>query len=388
METKKANSPASPFRGIPRGAEFARYLVEKAGLDSARIKSQIEEACIRDLSTYFEDRSVRFSVDWLKSLVKAELAGGSFAATNIPERLQRQLTDMSNEEIAGTAADISILLSEKRSDFNYLRYSLNAVSTVMGDLFKDNLFDIPRLSKREKDVLENNLQDILEVKLTEASTLKTWLDEVTTLHYKVIDLLESSTELDKKRSSGTRSNKEFLGEAKNNKQHVSTKSLSTYKLRVDDYAFTQAQSFLKDYRNIKKKMEFDIRMTPYEQYVGMTKQEIKAKLKESANSGQLKEKYFVGLNPSKSDKTDEIVSIKENISSKKIIDISYSGNGVSLRLIRPILNSLRSQLLLNPNQKQCRSEARSGGEFLSVTIDALNSEDLPKIEKILKLHAK
>ena len=388
METKKANSPIPPFRGIPRGAEFARYLVEKAGLDSVRIKSQIEEACIRDLSTYFEDRSVRFSVDWLKSLVKAELAGGSFAATNIPERLQRQLTDMSNDEIAGIAADISILLSEKRSDFNYLRYSLNAVSTVMGDLFKDNLFDIPGLSKKEKDLLENNLKDILEVKLTDARTLTTWLDEVTTLHYKVIDLLESLTELDKKRSSETRTDKEFLSEAKKNKQHVSTKSLSTYKLRVDDYAITQSQSFLKEYKNMKKNMEFDTRMTPYEQYVGMTKQEIKSKLKENINSDQLKEKYLVGLAPSKGEKSDEIVSIKENISSKKIMDISYSGDGVSLRLIRPILNSLRSQLLLNPNQKQWRSEARSGGEFLSVAIDALISEDLPKIEKILQLHAK
>ena len=175
---------------------------------------------------------------------------------------------------------------------------------------------------------------------------------------------------------------------KKNKQHVSTKSLSTYKLRVDDYAITQSQSFLKEYKNMKKNMEFDTRMTPYEQYVGMTKQEIKSKLKENINSDQLKEKYLVGLAPSKGEKSDEIVSIKENISSKKIMDISYSGDGVSLRLIRPILNSLRSQLLLNPNQKQWRSEARSGGEFLSVAIDALISEDLPKIEKILQLHAK
>ena len=389
METNYSISAATPFRGVPKGAEFAHFLVERAGLDSVRIKGQIEGACIQDLSTYFEDKRIRFSLEWLKSLVKAELAGGSFAAANMPERLQRHLADLTGEDIAGIAADISVLLSEKRSDFNYLRYSLNAVSTVMGDLFRDNLFDIPGLTRKEKNELEEGLKNILEKKLNDTRILKSWLDDVTSLHYKVIELLDSSKQSEKQKNQlANELENKFVKEVRINKQHVSTKSLSTYKLRVDDYAFIQSQAFLEESSRLARKTEFEIRLKPYEQYAALSNQDIKLRLKESGKVSQLKEKYLIGLTSTSVKNSDQIVSITENISSKKKLIIRYSGDGVSQRLIKPILNSLRSQLLLNPNQREWRSEARSGNEYLSVTIDALKSDDLSKIEKILQLHTK
>jgi len=134
--------PQIALKPVPRGSEFAAFLINQAGIDSVQMRSQIEDACVKDLVTYFEDKKIRYTDDWLKGLIKAELAGGLFAATNMPERLKRQLVDLSAESIAEIAADLSVLLNAKRSDFNYLRYSLNAVSTIMGDLFKEDLFDI------------------------------------------------------------------------------------------------------------------------------------------------------------------------------------------------------------------------------------------------------
>lgn len=105
------------------------------------------------------------------------------------------------------------------------------------------------------------------------------------------------------------------------------------------------------------------------------------------DSEQLKEKYLLGIRTDESNLNNSIVSVTESLSRQRKITIQYSGVSVSLRLIKPILGSLRSQLLLTPNQKSWRAEAKSGAEFLSVEIDSLKNEDLSKIEKILQLHS-
>jgi hypothetical protein len=381
--------PQIALKPVPRGSEFAAFLINQAGIDSVQMRSQIEDACVKDLVTYFEDKKIRYTDDWLKGLIKAELAGGLFAATNMPERLKRQLVDLSAESIAEIAADLSVLLNAKRSDFNYLRYSLNAVSTIMGDLFKEDLFDISGINNKEKANLQANLKEVLDEKLSDASGLMAWLDKVTNLHYQVIDLHGADHFVqDKRKVELEGKTSKPAQEVRQKKSYVSTKSMSTYKLRVYDYTLAQSKKFLKTSESIfSQKFDFEERLSIYKNYVGLSKIEIKSLLERSVDTKQLKEKYFRGIDASNSSSKSSIINITESLTKQRKIHISYSGNRVSSRLIKPILSSLKSQLLLTPNQKIWRSEAKSGSDFLSVTIDSLHSDDLAKIEKILQLHS-
>lgn len=381
--------PQIALKPVPRGGEFATFLVNQAGIDSVQMRGQIEEACARDLVTYFDQKKIRYSDDWVKTLIKAELAGGNFAATNMPERLSRQLTDLSAESIAEIAADLSVLLNSKRSDFNYLRYSLNAVSTVMGDLFKEDIFEIPGLSGKEKAKLQENLSEIMEQKLNEASTVMSWLDKVTNLHYQVIDLYGTDDFARNKEGIevATKPSK-AVKEARKKTSYVSTKSMSTYKLRVYDYALMYSKKFLKPWEDVfKQGFEFEKRLNSYRNYTGLSINEIKSILEKSQNNKQLKEKYLLGFGGDESVLPGSIVSIMEFLTKNRKITINYSGTRVSTRLIKPILGSLKSQLLLIPDQKIWRAEAKSGNDFLSVSIDSLKGDDLSKIEKILQLHS-
>jgi hypothetical protein len=82
------------------------------------------------------------------------------------------------------------------------------------------------------------------------------------------------------------------------------------------------------------------------------------------------------------------VSIVETLSRQRSLKINFAGELVAKRLIKPIINSLKSQLLIVPNQRIWKSEARSGSDFLSVEIEELKNDDLLKIQKILELHSK
>ena len=381
--------PQIALKPVPRGSEFAAFLVNQAGIDSVQMRGQIEEACARDLITYFDQRKIRYTDDWVRALIKAELAGGSFAATNMPERLSRQLTELSAESIAEIAADLSVLLNSKRSDFNYLRYSLNAVSTVMGDLFKEDIFEIPGLGAKEKTNLQVNLSEIMEQKLNDASTVVSWLDKVTNLQYQVIDLYGAEDfVINKEGFEVAAKPSKSMKEVRKKKSYVSTKSMSTYKLRVYDYALIHSKKFLKPSDSVfKREFDFEKRLNSYRNYIGLSRNEIKSLLEKSQDAKQLKEKYLLGIGGDKSNLQGSIVSITEFLTKNRKITINYSGARVSTRLIKPILGSLKSQLLLIPDQKIWKAEAKSGSDFLSISIDSLKSEDLSKIEKILQLHS-
>jgi hypothetical protein len=242
--------PQNPLTGAPTGKQFAEYLLTESGIDAARMRTLIEEACFEDLSIYFKYREIESSRDWLNSLISAELAGGTFAALNLPERLKRNLPSASRELVSELSVDISILLSDKRTDFNYFRYTLNAVSKVMGSLLKENLLDeIPDLSQKEKLFIEKDLRLIQNMKLSNIIELNQWLDNLTNFHYKLIELMSSEPADDESISNR---NEAFFDRKQNMRNYVSTKSMSTYRLRVVDYSLLKAQSFIKDNQKSKK----------------------------------------------------------------------------------------------------------------------------------------
>ena len=380
--------PSVQLKGVPSGAEFAQFLVSEASIDSVKIRTKIEEACFRDLSAYFDMKKIAHSREWLGLLIKAELAGGSFASLNMPERLKRQLDQESAISIAEIAADISILLNTKRSDFNYFRYSLNAVVTVMGSLFKEDLFEIPGITKNDISSLQKSLREVLEMRLDDSEKLMAWLEQVTNLHYKVIELhnLENSEKQEKPRNTETDKLKK-LRETHKTKSNVSTKSMSTYRLRVFDYAILKSQQFLKTSKNSNSHLEFGKRLDQALSYREMNSQTIKKLIDETSSRKDLVEKYSTNSTETSGLKDEPLVSVRENLTKQNVLNISYSGSRVSSILINPVLKSLKSQLLLTPNQKKWRSEARSGEDYLSIELDSLKTEDLIKIEKILQLHS-
>ena len=63
--------PQIMLKPVPLGSEFAAFLVNQAGMDSVLMRGQIEDACVRDLITYFGDKKIRCTDDWLRTLIKA-----------------------------------------------------------------------------------------------------------------------------------------------------------------------------------------------------------------------------------------------------------------------------------------------------------------------------
>lgn len=379
--------PQNPLTGAPTGKQFAEYLLTESGIDAVRMRTLIEEACFEDLSIYFKYREIESSRDWLNSLISAELAGGTFAALNLPERLKRNLPSASMELVSELSVDISILLSDKRTDFNYFRYTLNAVSKVMGSLLKENLLDeIPDLSQKEKLFIEKDLRLIQDMKLSNIIELNQWLDKLTNFHYKLIELMSSEPADDESISNR---NEAFFDRKQNMKNYVSTKSMSTYRLRVVDYSLLKAQSFIKDNQKFKNKIDFEVRINKYKNYTAPTKNELIEFLDKFPDKNSIEKRYkvdAVSLNFELDNQ--KIVSIVETLSRQRSLKINFAGELVAKRLIKPIINSLKSQLLIVPNQRIWKSEASSGSDFLSVEIEGLKNEDLLKIQKILELHSK
>jgi hypothetical protein len=378
--------PELPLKAIPSGAEFAQFLVNEAGLDSARLRSSVEDACLRDLKVYFESRKIEASRDWLLTLARAELAGGAFAANNLPERLRRYLDEAPVELVADIAADISILLQDKRSDFNYFRYSLNAVSTVMGDLFREDLFDDEGLNRGDLKSLQDQLANIFSKKLSDEKAVANWLDDIMSFHFKLI-AQTNTPEVTSARDAYVKGLGTLNKDVQKSKSFVSTKSMSTYKLRVYDYAMLQSRKFIKSFHESFQQTEFELRSARFKSINSPTQDQIAKILGENKNRKDQATKYLSLMNKKESNNNSDVVSVVEYLSKKRELIVSYAGEGVAQRLIKPILNSLKSQLQISPSQQTWKSEAKSGSDFLSVQIDDLRSEDLAKIEKILQLHA-
>lgn len=356
------------------------HLLASAALDLKLARSNIEVSLRADLTIYLESKGIGAAPGWLESLISAEMAGGMFARRNLPERLRRQLPDLSRSQIFQIAAEITALNVQRKKDFNYVRYTVNAVNSVFGSLQRRDLFEIPGLTLAEKRRLEGEREKLLTQEIPSPSLLDTWIEDVISIHHEISSYLEGDEETDQAPQVSI----EIL-KAKKKKGFVSTKSLSTYRLRVKNYAQFEAAKLFSE-QGSTNPSDLQLRMQKYERYKKMSKTQIERFLEEN------KERIAKNANDFRQESSEEtsnnksqeaLISTKVELSANKILQVRYSGNSIDPQLIRPILNSLRSQLILADEKAHLTAEAHNGTAYLSVDINQMKKTDLEKIEIFL-----
>ncbi len=361
-----------------RGAELASHLLASAAIDLKIARSAIEASLRADLISYFEGKGLSFPPGFLDSLVSAEMAGGLFAKRNMPERLRRGLAGLTQTDAARMAAEIAILNLSRKKDFNYIRYTVNAVNSVFGNLQKRNLFEIPKLSTFERNKLEKEREQLLARTFSTFEQVDSWLEDVISIHYEISNFWEEEVD-----SEGIASTD--LMKAKKKKGFVSTKSLSTYRLRVKEYAECEA---LKLFPSPKAMLPSDVfsRIEKYKNYKPLSIREIQKQIQNNhLKIEKLSMEFEQEYHSVKAQELDSnnAISTKVELDKGKILSVKYSGEQINKQLIRPIINSLRSQLILSESASSYEAVASNDDSQLSVEIGHLKKSDLEKIEIFL-----
>lgn len=373
-------SPTARKSPTTRGIDVVTHLLASAALDLKLARSLIEVSQRADLTTYLEGKGIGAAPGWLESLISAEMAGGVFARRNLPERLRRQLPDLSKSQIFQIAAEITALNVQRKKDFNYVRYTVNAVNSVFASLQRRDLFEIPGLSLAEKRRLEGERERLLTQEIPSPSLLDAWIEDVISIHHEISSYLEGDEESDQAPQVSI----EIL-KAKKKKGFVSTKSLSTYRLRVKDYAQFEAAKLFSD-QSLTYQSDLQLLLEKYNDYKELSKTQIERFLEENQDRIATSVNEFrkeLSEETSNNKSQEALISTKVELSANKILQVRYSGNSIDPQLIRPILNSLRSQLILADEKAHLTAEARNGTAYLSVDINQMKKTDLEKIEIFL-----
>lgn len=389
MSTSKGKtSDWRPLPSNPRGEDLAQFLAREATLDSTRLKEIIEDAALSDLDAYFQARNLNFDIKELKVILGAVLPGGNFTFKNLPVRLERVLPRTSKSSIEETSTELYLMLQGKRSDLNYFRYTLNAVSKVLGDIVK--IFDeriIMGLQPADESRIIKKLSILMSEEVTVPDEVTLWINDLCNLYIEISELIQKSGTVDlfdQNKSSGAY---EKVIKSKVDISSVSTKSISTYVLRLREYVSYRANNLGTKDQKKTFQLDFQQRILNYKDYISPSEEALNKNWKNAKNYEQVLELFQKTNTSSAINSKSKIVTIKERLLSKGIASISFSGLGIEESLIPPVLRSLKSQLKIMPNQKIFVSEAETETDYLSVSVEGLKEKDLESLRLILDSHA-
>lgn len=371
----------------PAGSELAEFLYVEAALDAVSLKESVEAAAISDLYAYFQAQNLNLEVKELRSILGAAMPGGNFTYKNLPLRLTKIIPSNFNLTINQICVDLQILLRDRKADLNYVRYSLNAVTKVIGDLI--DIFEkkeIVGLSKAELEKLVSKVSFFMNIKVEIPNKLQFWVDELCNIYLDSSELVQQATD---KVKQYPKNNKVLSKESLYSKADltsVSTKSISTYVLRIREYALYKIQTkSVKPYAELQQ-LEFEKRVSKYVNYKSLSEKELMKNLLEAPDRELISTK-FAEVDTQRHDVEEKKrFKITERLPSKNLAIVCYSGAKAAEDLIMPIMRSLKSQLKLMPNQTMFFSEAETNSDYLSVSVENLKEKDIEPLRHILKSH--
>jgi hypothetical protein len=358
-------------------------------LDSTRLKERVDVAALSDLKAYFQTRNLNLDVKDLKVILGAAMPGGTFTTKQLPARLERILPRDANHPIADFSTDIYFLLQEKRSDLNYIRYTLNAVSRVLGDLYKlSREQSIHGLPPEDELRIKNKLAVLMNAEVSIRKDLADWTRDVCNLYMESSQLIQDASKKNQGSSQKSDSKYEKVVEPKVDLTSISTKSISTYILRLREYAIYKFQDKVTNEQvSSLQLIDFGQRVSRYFEYTSPVNLSMLKELKEVSQY----EEIFKLFNEKKSlnsvNSKSKVVTIKERLPSKRIAIIKFSGTIIEDHVIQPVLRSLKSQLRIMPDQKIFLSSAETETDYLSVSVEGLRWTDLEPLRHILESHA-
>lgn len=364
--------------GPIKGQELAQNLVKSARQVGSSSREVLEASCLADLEKYLESElSRKISMAQIEYIYAAALAGGAYAAENLPIRIAKVSPESKGEYLVQLCCQIEALISGRKSTIDSIRTTVNSVTTIFGDLQKDSLIsesDQRNLHFRE---FEGNRRKLLGKKVANYEEFTKWVDDSIVFYRQVSEY--RSEELTKSISTTRSSDSGDLISAKRKKGFVSTKSIDTYEKRIGD--------FISEFVIVNKKEKLKISsaiMQAIEPYQSYSPNLISIKAVIESNYKENRElKYLSYLNSDASYTRNQQTQELEHFIDGRSVKISFSAK-ILTESINQVLNSLRAQLA--SKRIDGKAKHRIGDNFLSIEVPGIKRGDIEEIDSLLRLN--
>ena len=365
--------------GPLKGQELAQELVTRAKQVGSSARKVLETSCLADLERYLEsETSKKINMTQIEYIYSAALAGGAYAAENLPSRVKKISPELTGDKLARLCCEIEALISGRKSTIDSIRITVNSVTTIFGDLIKDTLISESDQKKARFREFEENRKRLLNKKVTDHEEFYKWIDE-SIIFYRLVSEYRSE-ELSKSITQNSTDSGDLIS-AKRKKGFVSTKSIDTYEKRIGDFV----SEFVVINKKEKPLVSTSIlqAIKPYESHTPSLitiRSLIESNMKESSRArylqfSALEEKNII----------EEQAQELEHFIDDRAIKISYS-NKIMTESIDQVLNSLRAQLA--SKRVDGKAKHRVGKSFLSIEVPGIKKGDIEEIATVLRLTQK
>jgi hypothetical protein len=355
------------------GSELLKALEVEASFELKQTRQLVEEACTRDISTYWAGSGLgEISKASISTLVTPAIAGGQWGFNSLVSRLENlKVADSQLDEIAN---EILELASPHAKVLNYSRFRSGAVQAYVAQC-KASSFDSELLGIAEPKsrAYKADLEKILSRKISSPDTLISWANEVSDL----MELL--SAEQDRQRASSD-------GAAgKGRKGSVSTKSIFSYSKHW--------LSFVKEKltAEVGGKWKGGLEESTAERskylaaYEALSWNQMKKTLLESKSTRRSFSNNQKNQSKKANSSSDKLITDIHDLGGRKLT-ISYNVPGVDADLIKPAINSLKAHMIINPKSANATVNMKSDSTYLSIDLENPRKSDLETVEILLNSH--
>jgi CRISPR/Cas system-associated protein Cas5 (RAMP superfamily) len=365
--------------GPLRGQELAQELVTRAKQVGSSARKVLEASCLADLEKYLENElSRKISMTQIEYIYAAALAGGAYAAENLPSRVRKISPELAGDELVQICCEIEALISGRKSTIDSIRTTVNSITTIFGDLIKDTLISESDQKKVRFREFEEKRTRLLNKKVADYEEFYKWIDE-SIIFYRLVSEYRSE-ELSKSISSNSTDSGDLIS-AKRKKGFVSTKSIDTYEKRIGDFVSEFVVINKKENPLVSNSILEAIK--PYYSYTPSLvaiRNLIEENMKENSRAKYLQYVAIEGKSI-----IEEHAQELEHFIDDRAIKISYS-NKIMTESIDQVLNSLRAQLA--SKRLDGKAKHRVGNSFLSIEVPGIKKGDIEEIATVLRLTQK
>lgn len=355
------------------GSELLKALETEASFELKQTRQLVEEACTKDISAYWVGSGLgEISKASISTLVSPAIAGGQWGFNSLVSRLEN--LNVANSQLDEIANEILELASPHAKILNYSRFRSGAVQAYVAQC-KESSFDSELLGITESKsrAYKSDLEKILIRKISSPDTLISWASEVSDL----MELL--SAEQDRQRASSD----EAAG--KGRKGSVSTKSISSYSKHwlsfVEEKLFTEVGGKWKGDLE-ESTAERSKYLTAYE---ALSWNHMKKTLLESKSTRRSFSNNQKNQTKKSNSSSNKLITDIHDLGARNLT-ISYNVPGVDVDLIKPAINSLKAQMIINPKSAHATVNMKSDSSYLSIDLENPRKSDLETVEILLNSH--
>ena len=356
------------------GPELLMALESEAALELKQTRQLVEEACTKDILVFWAGSGLgEISRTSISTLVTPAIAGGQWGFNSLVKRLEN--LNITDSQLAEIANEILELAAPHAKILNYARFRSGAVQAYVSQC-KSNSFDaeVLGINQSKSQTYKLKLEKILSSKVTNLDSLKSWARDISDL----MELLSAEQDLQRENSED--------GTIKSRKGTVGTRAISSYSKHwlsfVEEKLTSEVgmhwKGNLEESTAEKSKYLFTYSPPSWNQ--------MKKSLQESKSSrrsfGMSHQKSQPNLSPASGNK---LITAVHDLGGKKLT-ILYNVPGVDADLIKPAVNSLKGQMIINPNSTNVSVNMKSDRTYLSIDLENPRKSDLETVEILLNSH--